>query len=159
MSEQPALISGVATGNTFTPPAIIRKTMLLLALGSGLLLSGCSTTKDETLPPGEHTMLQLWNGEDGSASAAQATAGARETLRRPLTATESQRAVVAGTGYSRTQASEISQQFPRLPNPDMVMYLYPHLAGGNTPVPGYSTVFPFYSQTQYAMPGERLEAL
>lgn len=46
-----------------------------------------------------------------------------------------------------------------LPNPDMVMYLYPHLADGNTPVPGYSTVFPFYSQTQYAMPGERTEAL
>ncbi|EPN3101219.1 TIGR03751 family conjugal transfer lipoprotein, partial [Salmonella enterica] len=54
---------------------------------------------------------------------------------------------------------EITQQFPRLPNPDMVMYLYPHLADGNTPVPGYSTVFPFYSQTQYAMPGERTEAL
>ncbi|HFO6519268.1 TPA: TIGR03751 family conjugal transfer lipoprotein, partial [Escherichia coli] len=26
-------------------------------------------------------------------------------------------------------------------------------------VPGYSTVFPFYSRTQYAMPGERTEAL
>jgi len=26
-------------------------------------------------------------------------------------------------------------------------------------VPGYSTVFPFYDQTQYAMPGERTEAL
>ncbi|EFO0175679.1 TIGR03751 family conjugal transfer lipoprotein, partial [Escherichia coli] len=61
--------------------------------------------------------------------------------------------------YSRTQESEITQQFPRLPNPDMVMYLYPHLVDGNTPVPGYSTVFPFYSQTQYAMPGERTEAL
>lgn len=30
--------------------------------------------------------------------------------------------------YSRTQESEISQQFPRLPNPDMVMYVFPHLA-------------------------------
>ncbi|EAY1830392.1 TIGR03751 family conjugal transfer lipoprotein, partial [Salmonella enterica] len=65
----------------------------------------------------------------------------------------------ADRSYSRTQESEITQQFPRLPNPDMVMYLYPHLADGNTPVPGYSTVFPFYSQTQYAMPGERTEAL
>ncbi|PIJ42758.1 TIGR03751 family conjugal transfer lipoprotein, partial [Serratia sp. OPWLW2] len=59
---------------------------------------------------------------------------------------------------SRTQESEISQQFPRLPNPDLVMYVYPHLADGNAPVPGYSTVFPFYSQVQYAMPGERTEA-
>ncbi|EJK7934077.1 TIGR03751 family conjugal transfer lipoprotein, partial [Escherichia coli] len=61
--------------------------------------------------------------------------------------------------YSRTQESEISQQFPRLPNPDMVMYVFPHLASGTSPVPGYSTVFPFYSRTQYAMPGERTEAL
>lgn len=61
--------------------------------------------------------------------------------------------------YSRTQENEIQQTFPRLPNPDMVMYVFPHLAGGNTPVPGYSTVFPFYSQVQYALPGERTEDL
>lgn len=39
------------------------------------------------------------------------------------------------------------------------MYVFPHLAGGTSPVPGYSTVFPFYSRTQYALPGERTEAL
>ncbi len=38
------------------------------------------------------------------------------------------------------------------------MYVFPHLADGNTPVPGYSTVFPFYSQVQYALPGERTDA-
>ena len=30
------------------------------------------------------------------------------------------------------------------------------LLNGNTPVPGYSTVFPFYTRPQYALPGERL---
>ncbi|QGM70484.1 TIGR03751 family conjugal transfer lipoprotein, partial [Proteus mirabilis] len=54
---------------------------------------------------------------------------------------------------------EIHQQFPRLPNPDMVMYVFPHLSAGNLPVPGYSTVFPFYHQVQYALPGERVEGL
>ncbi|MFF0977525.1 TIGR03751 family conjugal transfer lipoprotein, partial [Proteus mirabilis] len=49
--------------------------------------------------------------------------------------------------------------FPRLPNPDMVMYVFPHLSAGNLPVPGYSTVFPFYHQVQYALPGERVEGL
>ena len=66
---------------------------------------------------------------------------------------------LADRNYSRDQESEITQLFPRLPNPDMVIYIYPHLADGNTPVPGYSTVFPFYKETQYAMPGERTEAL
>ncbi|ECI4846562.1 TIGR03751 family conjugal transfer lipoprotein, partial [Salmonella enterica subsp. diarizonae] len=31
--------------------------------------------------------------------------------------------------------------------------------GGRAPVPGYSTVFSFYSSPQYALPGERTEAL
>lgn len=150
----------VASGNTSHSSSIARKVVVTFAfICSAGLLSGCATSKDDVLPPGDHTMLQLWNGEDGSASPAQATTGARKTLRRPLTAPESQTSRRTDESYSRTQYSEISQQFPRLPNPDMVMYLYPHLVDGNTPVPGYSTVFPFYSHTQYAMPGERTEAL
>lgn len=151
---------GVASGNTFRSPRIIRCLALSVVLTcSTSLLTGCATSKDEMLPPGDQTMLQLWNGGDDGTSPAQATTGARGTLRRPLTTPESQVTRRTDESYSRTQASEISQQFPRLPNPDMVMYLYPHLADGNTPVPGYSTVFPFYSRTQYAMPGERTEAL
>ncbi len=124
-----------------------------------ILLTGCSTTKEEMLPTGEHTMLELWNGADGEGGTARQSTAARDALRRPLTDDEHRKGTQDDRSYSRTQESEISQQFSRLPNPDMVMYLYPHLAGGNTPVPGYSTVFPFYSQTQYAMPGERTEAL
>jgi len=134
--------------------------MLVSAVYLGvLLLSGCSTTKEEMLPVGDHTMLDLWNGADNGGSTVRQSAAARDTLRRPLTDDEHQKGSQDERSYSRSQESEISQQFSRLPNPDMVMYLYPHLAGGNTPVPVYSTVFPFYSQTQYAMPGERTEAL
>ncbi|MDH4709749.1 TIGR03751 family conjugal transfer lipoprotein, partial [Pseudomonas aeruginosa] len=54
--------------------------------------------------------------------------------------------------------NEIHSQFKRLPNPDLVMYVFPHLAGSDpAPVPGYTTVFPFYQRVQYAMPGERTE--
>ena len=132
----------------------------LAILATVALLSGCSTSKDEMLPAGDHTMLELWNGTDnGGVGTANQSAAARSALRRPLTSAERQSGYSADRSYSREQASEITQQFPRLPNPDMVMYLYPHLVDGNTPVPGYSTVFPFYSQIQYAMPGERTEAL
>ncbi len=59
--------------------------------------------------------------------------------------------------YTRTAANEIVSNFPRLPNPDLVVYVLPHLAGNEpAPIPGYSTVIPFYSRIQYAMPGERL---
>ncbi|AKE61298.1 conjugal transfer protein [Citrobacter amalonaticus Y19] len=121
-----------------------------------LALSGCSTSKEEMLPPGDSTMLELWN--DG-ASSTHATNESRTTLRRPVTDSEREISQQVSNSYSRTQENEIQQTFPRLPNPDMVMYVFPHLAGGNTPVPGYSTVFPFYSQVQYALPGERTEDL
>ncbi|MBU3893226.1 TIGR03751 family conjugal transfer lipoprotein [Serratia rubidaea] len=133
----------------------IRSALVMLVIGAAL--SGCSTSKEEMLPPGDSSMLELWQGKDGGGSARNAVA-ARDSLRRPLTESESQASVADDRSYSRTQESEISQQFPRLPNPDLVMYVFPHLADGNTPVPGYSTVFPFYSQVQYAMPGERTEA-
>lgn len=132
---------------------------IVMVFTVALLLNGCATTKEEMLPTGEHTMLELWNGADGEGGTTRQSAVARDTLRRPLTDDEHRKGRQDDRSYSRSQESEISQQFSRLPNPDMVMYLYPHLAGGNTPVPGYSTVFPFYSQTQYAMPGERTEAL
>ncbi|CDH06799.1 putative lipoprotein [Xenorhabdus bovienii str. oregonense] len=119
------------------------------------LLAGCATSKETLLPAGEQTVLAMWQGNQ----AGHAIASARETLRRSLTVSERLRALEEPYHYSRSAAQEISQQFPRLPNPDMVMYVFPHLVAGNTPIPGYSTVFPFYQQVQYALPGERTEAL
>jgi conjugative transfer region lipoprotein (TIGR03751 family) len=58
-------------------------------------------------------------------------------------------------GFVREAANEIDTVFPRLPNPTLVMYIFPHLSGsGRTPVPGYVTTFPFYEKAEYALPGE-----
>lgn len=126
---------------------------LLLA---ALWLAGCSTSKEELLPPGSSTMLDLWQQKSGSP---QMAAEARAVLRRDLNDVERNAQPAVAESYSRDANSEIQQQFPRLPNPDLVMYVFPHMTVGNVPVPGYSTVFPFYSQVQYALPGERVGAL
>ena len=58
-------------------------------------------------------------------------------------------------GYTRDAFNEIDVLFPRLPNPSLVMYVFPHLAGeAHAPVPGYATAFPMYEQVEYALPGE-----
>jgi len=58
-------------------------------------------------------------------------------------------------GYTREAGNEIQQLFPRLSNPTLVLYVYPHLAGAERhPVPGYSTAFTFYEKVEYALPGE-----
>jgi conjugative transfer region lipoprotein (TIGR03751 family) len=122
------------------------------------LLGGCATSKDELLPHGEHTMLDVWNQDSGSGQANRQLLDVRQGLRRPLTEADVQAAPALDAAYTRSAANEIQRQFHRLPNPDLVMYVFPHLAGNDpTPVPGYSTVFPLYQRVQYAMPGERVE--
>lgn len=126
------------------------------------LLTGCATSKDELMPTNGKTMQQLWEqgAVQGASSASAGTGGlgqqaveaARDTLRRPIDATAM---AEENTRYTRDAANEIRSQFSRLPNPDLVMFVYPHLAGGEAvPVPGYSTVFPLYTKPHYAMPGE-----
>lgn len=133
------------------------KQRLLPLLCLSALLAGCSTTKDELLPAGDSTMLELWQNRGTSGRTATE---ARSTLRRGLTSEDSAALQAIEESYTRTAENEIQQTFPRLPNPDMVIYIYPHMSGNApAPVPGYSSVFPFYSQVQYALPGERTEAL
>ncbi|MBC8946341.1 TIGR03751 family conjugal transfer lipoprotein [Xenorhabdus indica] len=132
----------------------MRKITCAIVLGLTGLMAGCSTSKETLLPAGEQTVLAMWQ----VSNAGHSTTSARQILRRALTPAERSRALSEPDSYSRSAEHEISQQFPLLPNPDMVMYVYPHLVAGKTPIPGYNTVFPFYQQVQYALPGERTEA-
>jgi conjugative transfer region lipoprotein (TIGR03751 family) len=85
-------------------------------------------------------------GDGGDAALLEA----RLALRRPLTDNE-----LDPESYTRTAYNEIEALFVRLPNPDLIMYVFPHLASDDqVPVPGYSTVFPLYERVIYALPGE-----
>lgn len=120
-----------------------------------LLLAGCSTSKDALMPPGDTDMKTLWQSRSGGSARLM---DARAQLRRPVTDIPA----ADQAAWTRTAENEINSQFPRLPSPDLVMYIFPHLiAGDPMPVPGYSTVFPLHDRTWYALPGEgeRTEAL
>ena len=57
--------------------------------------------------------------------------------------------------YTRTAANELELLFPRLPNPDVFIYVPAHLATElRIPVPGYTTAVPLYDRVEYALPGE-----
>ncbi|OZI62780.1 MULTISPECIES: TIGR03751 family conjugal transfer lipoprotein [Bordetella] len=136
---------------------------LVLAVAVAVL-GGCATSKEKLLPHGDSTMMDIWQREAGdSGGRAGQVAGrqlldARQSLRRPLTDADVLAAPAEQMRYTRTARNEVYRQFHRLPNPDLVMYVYPHLSGTDpVPVPGYSTVFPLYQRIQYAMPGERVE--
>ena len=134
---------------------------LALPLTLVWLLGGCASSKDDLLPHGRHDMLDIWHRETGGGSgplAGRRLLDARQSLCRPLTEADVKAAPGLAATYTRTAANEIHRQFHRLPNPDLVMYVFPHLAGSDpVPVPGYSTVFPLYRRAPYALPGERQE--
>ena len=59
--------------------------------------------------------------------------------------------------YTRTVLTELNNLFPRHDNPDMVIYVYPHLATrSRVPIPGYTTVMPLYERVEYRLPGEAI---
>jgi conjugative transfer region lipoprotein (TIGR03751 family) len=126
----------------------------LTAVVAAIVLVGCATNKEQLLPHGQATMLNIWEQETGR-SGSRHLLDARQSLRRPLTDVDVR---AERDTYSRTAANEIGRQFKRLPNPDLVMYVFPHLAGSErVPVPGYSTVFPLHARVHYALPGERTQ--
>jgi conjugative transfer region lipoprotein (TIGR03751 family) len=144
---------------------IDRPAAVFAALSAVASVAGCATTKDELLTHDGQTMLEIWSQETGGAAgtasggrASRELLDARQALRRPLTQSDGLDAPRIEATYTRTAQNEIERQFHRLPNPDLVMYVFPHLAGTDpVPVPGYSTMFPLYQRVQYALPGERLE--
>lgn len=57
--------------------------------------------------------------------------------------------------YTSIAAKEIEQLFPMLPNPQIVVYVYPHMATSTrAPVPGYTTAISLYERDEYALPNE-----
>lgn len=115
---------------------------------TSVLLAGCSSTKDTVLPQDGPTMKAIY---DQHLLAVQKPDHRRVLGGQPLP----HAGIEHYRGFVRDAATEIDTIFPRLPNPTLVMYVFPHLSGHErTPVPGYVTTFPFYETVEYALPGE-----
>ncbi len=115
-----------------------------------LVLAGCASTKEAVLPQDGPSMKAIYEAHIHEMSARDPLSIRQELGDRPILTGDS-----ALHGYTRDAANEINTIFPRLPNPTLVMYVFPHLAGEESvPVPGYATAFPMYERTEYALPGE-----
>jgi len=116
------------------------KQLLLAILISLSLLSGCSSQK--LIPDTGDEILNVYKNHVGSTEIVPKMFRKLRNDRRDL------------TGYTRDANNEISQQFPRLPNPELSLYVFPHFSRKGHPVPGYSSAFLMYGKDEYAMPGE-----
>ncbi len=123
------------------------RTLLLIVLIS---LVGCAGSKDTILPRHGATMKTIYTEHFTDIGLHDTMSVRKELKARPLNTDAADL-----LGYTRDAFNELDAHFPRLPNPTLVMYVFPHLAGAErVPVPGYATTFPMYRQVEYALPGE-----
>jgi len=122
-------------------PTWIKSTLMSLAM----ILAGCSTTMESLIPNDGHDMKSIYEHHMDS----QNTTKQPSIKGRPPGTGDADLA-----GYTRTANNEIQAIFPVLPNPVLVMYVFPHLSEDGAPVPGYATSFPMYDKLEYALPGE-----
>jgi conjugative transfer region lipoprotein (TIGR03751 family) len=125
------------------------------------LLAGCSVSGPRESPinavtKGSPTVLDIYRGQ-GEVDT-QTLAADRASARDRLLSASAPRPVQEGDADTQRYWSALEpmrNRFARVPNPDLVMVVFPHLARGQYPVPGYVTVFPMYEQANlYALPGE-----
>ena len=120
----------------------------LVLVWISLVLVGCASTKETVLPQDGPTMKSIY---DQHMVDVQKPDHRRTIGGQPLP----QSGIEHYRGFVREAANEIDTVFPRLPNPTLVMYIFPPLSvRERTPVPGYVTTFPFYESVEYALPGE-----
>ena len=124
--------------------------LILISVLGLISLAGCASTKEAVLPQDGPSMKTIYEGHVQEMNARDPQFIRSELGNRPVLTGEA-----ALQGYTREAFNEIDVLFPRLPNPTLVMYVFPHLAGdAHAPVPGYATAFPMYEQVEYALPGE-----
>lgn len=112
--------------------AILINCLSVIALIS--LLTACSSMSGNVVPEKGPTMEQVYDSE-----------GDYRSTKNHL----------HSTCYSAVHANAVSHEFHKLPNPELKMYVYPHLAGKEQlPIPGYYTVFNGYTQDHYVLPNE-----
>lgn len=114
------------------------------------LLNGCASS-GTAIPQGGPTMAEVY-ADAMHESNSETLNQARAEVPKISVSNSVQNNL---SNYTRTSDNEINNLFPQLPNPQVVMYVHPHLNNSDeAPVPGYSTAFSLYEKNLYALPGE-----
>ncbi len=143
------------------------KTTLTLTLISlvGLHLTGC-TSMSSVMPKQSLSMEQIYD-DSGKAHGKDSSSVAQgKTLTQSaVSGEEDLNTIRAETSKVSMQSASLSenisvqnslQNFHKVPNPTLKLYIYPHLAGNDElPVPGYTTAFNAYEKDHYSLPHDQ----
>ena len=129
--------------------------MSLLALFAASL-AACSVTQpssDKLLPDAGPSTAELISGQKSRVSAYFGNGVQADYLGMPLT-----EGYAPNSAYSLAHVNELRRDFRKVPNPEIVAYVFPHISDGELPVPGYFTMFHLYERDHYALEQEGYHA-
>ena len=129
--------------------------MPLLALFAASL-AACSVTQpssDKLLPDSGPTTAELISGQKSRVSAYFGNGVQADYLGMPLT-----EGYAPNSSYSLAHVNELRRDFRKVPNPEIVAYVFPHISDGELPVPGYFTMFHLYERDHFALEQEGYHA-
>jgi conjugative transfer region lipoprotein (TIGR03751 family) len=113
-------------------------------------LVGCASRIDKITPTDMQSMDEVYDGQMGKKNAEKARRRAAEINARPLSDNEGVSDLPPAMLHAR-------QLYPKLPNPEVFMYVKPHPTGqSGAVVPGYYTRFHMFERDYYALPEESL---
>jgi conjugative transfer region lipoprotein (TIGR03751 family) len=112
--------------------------IILTLVISSISLTACSSMSGNVVPEKGPTMEQVYDSMEAT-DATSKTKPQKIRLRHALPLYAS------------------NNTFHKLPNPELKMYVSPHLAGKDeVPIPGYYTAFNAYTQDHYILPNETI---
>jgi len=59
--------------------------------------------------------------------------------------------------YTSEKNNQINGLFRTLENPDLMIYVFPHISSGGLPIPAYTTQIKLFEIENYALPNEKIE--
>lgn len=126
-------------------------TFSVFPIVSILVLNGCASSRP---PQTEKTEAQIYQEAMQQSNTESLQTIRSETSRQMLSVPLSETAADPHDDTAFQAQKRLSEQFPQLPNPETIVYVYPHLGSNGVPVPGYYTRFHLYTENHYALPGE-----
>lgn len=125
--------------------ATLKKLHMILIFGSALTLSACASPISKTIPENGLTVSELYKQSMGEPM-------------QPWSLKRCMSKAVHYEGYTREASNEIQQLFKPLHNPQIPIYIFPHVAliGDEQLIkPGYTTGFFLFKQNQFALASEQ----
>lgn len=117
----------------------------VLIINLCIVLAACSTSKEKIFKGDMPTMKEIYVEKFH-----QLGVGEKPIIDRGLVSTNKLEQTMPNVPIASSYA-ELQQQFPKAPNPMMLMFIFPHLTHSGTPVPEYNTYFNLYEVDHFTV--------